>query len=93
MINRDALVDGAVEYIRKNAIVIKSAKGKEYLTVPNFSEATVGDTTGQVRFAFMALRPASEASQRASSNVDRDVEKLTPEAKRALLEKLMAEVG
>jgi len=37
------------------------------------------------------LRPASESAERASSNIQRDVAKLTPEAKRALLEQLMAE--
>ncbi len=92
-INKDALVEGAIDYIRKNAIVVTSKKGKEYLTVPNFSQAVTGNTIGMLSFAYSALRdhdPQAE-SQRATLNINSQVEKLTPEQKQALLERLMAE--
>ena len=89
-INKDVLLDGACAYIREHAIVVKSKKGSEYLTVPNFSEAIVGDTVGQVRFAFMALRPAAEGHVRATQSVEANFTKLTPEERAAMLEKLAA---
>jgi hypothetical protein len=85
---RNALVNGAIDYIRKNAIVVKSKKGSEYLTVPNFSEAIVGDTVGQVRFAFMALRPAADAHVRATQSVQANFTKLSPEERKAMLAEL-----
>jgi hypothetical protein len=89
-INKAVLLDGAIDYIRKNAVVVKSKKGSEYLTIPNYSEATVGDTTGQVRFAFMALRPAAEGHVRATQSVEVNFAKLSPEERAAMLEKLAA---
>ena len=85
---KNALLDGAIDYIRKNAVVVKSKKGSEYLTVPNFSEAIAGDTVGQVRFAFMALRPAGEAHIRATQSVEVNFAKLTPEEREAMLLRL-----
>lgn len=87
---KNTLIDGAIDYIRKNAVVVKSKKGSEYLTVPNFSEAIVGDTVGQVRFAFMALRPAAEAHVRATQSVQVNFAKLTPEERKAMLAELAA---
>ena len=87
---KNALLDGAIDFIRKNAVVVKSKKGSEYLTVPNFSEAIAGDTVGQVRFAFMALRPAAEGHIRATLSVEANFAKLTPEERAAMLEKLAA---
>lgn len=87
-INKAALVEGAIAFIRENAVVVKSKKGNEYLTLPNFSEATVDGQTGLVKFAFMALRPANEARERASQTAEQAIAKLTPEERAALLAKL-----
>jgi hypothetical protein len=91
-LDKAALIEGAIDYIRKNAIVVTSKKGKEYLTVPNFSQAVTGKTIGMLSFAYSALRdhdPAVEG-QRATLTAEQALSRMTDVERAAILAKFAA---
>ena len=91
-IDKKVLVEGAIDYIRKNAIVVTSKKGKEYITLPNYSQAITGNQIGMLSFAYTALRDfdVNAEKQRATQNLNTAVERATPEERAALLKRLMS---
>jgi hypothetical protein len=78
-----------VKYIADNLEVGVSEKnGTQFLTVPGYN-AEFGGLSGAIRVSFYGIRETAETKERITKRITADVDKLTPEEKQALLERLL----
>jgi hypothetical protein len=83
-------IDAVAEYIRTNATIMKNKSGKEFIGLDGFRHDVAG-LNGQLRFGFFGLSEASETSENATKRAKEQVNKLSPEARQALLAELLDE--
>lgn len=81
-------------YVAENATIMTNDKGKEFIGLKGFNHEING-LEGRLNFGYFGLKDAgtpAEVAERATKTADAAVAKMTPEAKRALADKLLSEI-
>lgn len=85
-------VEAVANYIRQNATIMTNKAGKEFIGLDGFNH-TVNGLHGQLRFGYFGLSDVAESKERATARVNEAIDAMTPQERKALLERLAAPVA
>jgi len=76
-------------YIREHATIMTNKAGKQFIGLDGFNHEIAG-LTGQLRFGYFGLSEVGENKQRQTQRVNDAIDAMTPQERKALLERLAA---